>query len=139
MVQTIEHRKGIYDDQGNRSDGGQLLDFVYAIGLLLEAMDLEHQKVLDVLFLACKDLSEPIRRQPLGIYVSHLLPPGGNVASDLQADVGFARSCLTVEQRNASLLDSTAQEAVELRASKGYPFHIRSREQCDKSILTPVV
>ena len=97
VVQAVEHREGVYHHERDRSRRGELLDLVYAVGLLLEAVDLEDQEVLYAVLLAGEHLGEPVRGQPFGVDVGHLLAFACDVAGYLEADVGLAGPCLSVE------------------------------------------
>ena len=123
VVQTVEHREGVYDHKRYRTGGRQLLHLVYAVGLLLEAVDLEYQEVLDTLLLSGEDLRQPVRGQPLGVDVGDLPSGGGYVTGDLEADVGLSRPGLAVEEGDAPRLDPASKETVQLGASKRYPIH----------------
>ena len=61
VVETIEHGKGVDDDEGDRTHCGELLDLVYPIGLLLETVDLEDEEVPHGILMTCEDLRETVR------------------------------------------------------------------------------
>ena len=123
VSQAVVHRQGVYDHRGHGPGGSQLSDLVHAVRLLLEAVDLEHQEALHGVLHAGEDLGYAVGGQPLGVYVRYPLSALDDAASQLEADVGLARSCLAVDQRHAASLDASAEETVELLAAQGYPLH----------------
>lgn len=118
VPQAVEHGERIYDHEGYGPVLGELADLLDPVGLLLQAVHLEHQEVLDRLLVTGEDLSQPLVGQPLVVDVGDLLPPLGHLTGRLEADVGLPGARLPVQQRDATRLDPAPQEAVELWTSE---------------------
>src|SRR5436309_15788984 len=88
--------------------------------LFLEAVWLGEQDVLrDDLEVVPADLSQPFERHALRVDVDQLASRPDDVPCELEPAVRLAAARLSVQEGDARLLDSSAQEVVEGPSAKG--------------------
>src|SRR5207244_10875774 len=80
----------------------------------------EHEILRDDVEVVAANLLEAVERHALRVDVDHLVTRADDVPGELQAEVRLAAPRLPVQERDATVLDSPAQEVVQGPAAQGY-------------------
>src|SRR2546428_430671 len=120
--EAIVHRDAVDHDESDLGIAVRQLDrLVDQLLLFLEAVRFGEEDVLhDDIEIVTANLLEAIERHALRVDVDHLVSRPHDVPCELQAEIRLAAPGLPVQERDASFLDSPAQEVVQGPTAQGH-------------------
>src|SRR2546425_8402839 len=120
--EAIVHRDAVDHDESDLGiPVGQLDGLLDQLLLFLEAVRFGEEDVLrDDIEIVTANLLKAIERHALRVDVDHLVSRPHDVPCELQAEIRLAAPRLPVQERDATFLDSPAQEVVQGPTAQGY-------------------